>query len=70
MAYFMYLEYGEKDMSKKLSIASIVVGIFLILTNGMSSLENTIEVLLLLLGFFGVSYGAVGLYRDSTKKKK
>jgi len=25
---------------------------------------------LLLLGFFGVSYGIVGLYRESMKKKK
>ncbi len=57
-------------MSKILSILSIVVGIFLILSNGMSSLENPISVFLLLLGFFGMSYGIVGLYRDSKKKKK
>ena len=57
-------------MGKILLASSIIVGIFLILSNGMSSLENPITVLLLLLGFFGVSYGIVGLYRESTKKKK
>ena len=57
-------------MGKILLASSIIVGIFLILSNGMTSLVNPITVLLLLLGFFGVSYGIVGLYRDSKKKKK
>ena len=57
-------------MGKILLASSVIVGIFLILTNGMASLENPITVLLLLLGFFGVSYGIVGLYRESMKKKK
>jgi len=57
-------------MGKILLASSIIVGIFLILSNGMSSLENPITVFLLLLGFFGVSYGAVGLYRETKKKKK
>ncbi len=66
----MWSVYRGIEMGKILLASSIIVGIFLILSNGMSSLENPITVLLLLLGFFGVSYGIVGLYRDSKKKKK
>ena len=57
-------------MGKKLAIISIVAGIFLILLNGMSSLENPITGFLILLGFFGIGGGIYGLYRDSMKKNK